>query len=426
MKKLLILFGIILSVGLNAQIPGEPNASGVIEAGPPYWVTGVTQGDGELKLQFTYLNERGDSTKLIFNYEDSTINALQYIDWSLIDGWEYMEGREGWNDVDKTLEFGLDRGSVLQIGQEFVMRATNKSGSDILDGAVVRIDSAQGNRPTITLVSDTSAAAILTLGVATQDIDDDDIGYVTLLGLVRGYDTRPFDPGDPLWLGTTPGSLTNVRPDAPNTAISLGVSLNSTEDGIIAVRPVVVQRLSWLSDVGARDNQADNDLLTWDADSAEWKARDSIVIRVLDYEPPHGAYSFADSTSTPDLTQNVWAKITNGDNDLYTAIDEDGITMVGDTITIITPGDYMLWANLSFNGNSQDVYHCAFYKNNVITAFEMHRKTANNDTGNMALSALFDDLAIGDDISIFIRNTANNNDPTFISSQITVLMIHPR
>lgn len=153
---------------------------------------------------------------------------------------------------------------------------------------------------------------------------------------------------------------------------------------------------------------------------------DSAVIVVLDYEPPHGAYAFADSTAILDLTQNTWAKITNVANDLYTAVDADGLTLVGDSITIITPGDYMMWVNMSFNGNAQDVYHCAVYKNGVVTPMEMHRKTANNDTGNMGMSGLVDNLVAGDDFSLYIQNTANNNDPTFISSQITILMIHPR
>ncbi len=362
----------------------------------------------------------------VFNIGDSSIRNLQFIDWSLTDGWEYKEGREGWNDEDKTLEFGLDQGSVLQIGQEFVMRSTNKSGSNILDGAVVYVDSAQGNRPTIALASDTSLTALLTLGVATQDIDDDATGYVTLIGLVRGYDTRPFDPGDVLWLGTTPGSLTNVRPDAPNTAVTLGVTLNSTEDGIIAVRPVVVQRLSWLSDVGARDTQADNDILTWDEDSLEWKARDSLKIRVLDYSPPHGSMAFADSAAVIPLSINVWGKVTNGNNDLFTIIDQDDLISAGDSITVTIPGDYVIWWSLSFNGGPSDVYHAAVYKNFAITPFEMHRKTANNDTGNMALNGYLDNLAIGDDISFYIRNTGDNDDPTLISSQVTIFMLHPR
>lgn len=430
MKQLLILLALIPVMAFG-QIPGEPNASGVITPGPPDWATGADPGDGELKLQLDYLNDRTDSSKLLFNYEDSSA-ILKYIDWELTDGWSYQEGREGWNDVDKTLEFGLDQGSVLQIGQEFVMRATNKTGVLIPDGAVVYVDSAQGNRPTIALASDTSLTAILTLGVATQDIEDNTVGYVTLVGLVRGYDTRAFDPGDVLWLGTIPGSLVNVRPDAPNTAVTLGVALNSTEDGIIAVRPVVVQRLSWLSDVDARGNQTSWDLLYWNTDSLEWELSDgvieadSIVTRVLDYEPPHGSMAFADSTATLDLTQNTWAKITNVSNDLYTVVDADGLTIAGDTITIVTAGDYLLWLGISFNGNAQDIYHCAVYKNGVVTPFEMHRKTANNDTGSMSLNAYLDNLSAGDDISVYIQNTANNNDPTFISSQITVFMLHPR
>lgn len=221
------------------------------------------------------------SLEKIFSINDSSISDLKYIDYKLTDGWSMQEGRSGWNDEDKTLEIGLDQGSVLQIGQEIHVRATNKSGVDITDGAVVYVDSAQGNRPTIMLASDTSVYALLTLGVATQDIDDNDIGYVTIVGLVRGYDTRGFDPGDVLWLGTTPGSLVNVRPSAPNTAVTLGVALNSTEDGIIAVRPVVVQRLSWLSDVAARGTQTTNDMLVWD--DSMWIARDSIATDAITY-----------------------------------------------------------------------------------------------------------------------------------------------
>lgn len=153
---------------------------------------------------------------------------------------------------------------------------------------------------------------------------------------------------------------------------------------------------------------------------------DSMFTRVLDYEPPHGTFAFADSAYILDLTSSTWAKITNLNNDLYTVIDDDGVTLAGDTMSIVTPGDYMLWVSISFDGNQQDVYHCAIYKNSVITPFEMHRKTATNDTGNMSMSALLDELVVGDDISIYIQNTANNNDPTFISSQFMIYMIHPR
>ncbi len=72
MKKLLILFGIILSIGLSAQIPGNPDASGVITPGPPDYVTGAVPGDGELKLQLGYLNSRTDSLTSFIDPSDST------------------------------------------------------------------------------------------------------------------------------------------------------------------------------------------------------------------------------------------------------------------------------------------------------------------------------------------------------------------
>ena len=115
---------------------------------------------------------------------------------------------------------------------------------------------------------------------------------------------------------------------------------------------------------------------------------DSAVIVVLDYSPPHGSMAFADSAAVIPLAVNVWSKVTNGNNDLFTIIDADDLTFDGDTITITIAGDYVIWWSLSFNGGPSDVYHAAVYKNTTITPFEMHRKTANNDTGNMVSTVI--------------------------------------
>ena len=70
MKKLFILLALIPAL-LIGQIPGEPDASGTIQPGPP-WVTGAVPGDGELKLQLDYLNSRSDSLQtgvlIVTNY----------------------------------------------------------------------------------------------------------------------------------------------------------------------------------------------------------------------------------------------------------------------------------------------------------------------------------------------------------------------
>ena len=77
------------------------------------------------------------SLEKIFGIGDSSIAALKYIDFDLEDGWTQQEGRTGWNDDDKTLEVGLDAGSVLQMGQEIHLRATNQTGSLIENGSPI-------------------------------------------------------------------------------------------------------------------------------------------------------------------------------------------------------------------------------------------------------------------------------------------------
>jgi hypothetical protein len=422
MKNIIILLALIPAL-LIGQIPGDPDASGVVDPGPP-WVTGSNSGDGEIIQQLEYIQGVLDSIKSVFNYEDSTISALRYLDWDLEDGWSQQEGRTGWDDDDKTLGTGLDRGSVLQHGQENLIRAVNQTGVTITNGQLVYVSGGIGSRAIIALADKRNAAtAFTTIGMATQDIPDNTTGHVVTFGLGRDIDTEDFPDG----------LYTDVRPIAPDITVVVGIVFRShATEGVIGVRIIPVFRLAWLSDVRAQGSQTHWDILYWNNDSSRWELNDgvlvvdSVVTRVLDYEPPHGALAFADSTATIDLTQNEWLKVTNGNNDLYTVVDNDGITMDGDSITIVTPGDYMLWVGLSFDGNVQDVYHCAIYKNGAVTPFEMHRKTANNDTGNMSMSVLLDNLVIGDGLSLYIRNTGNNNDPVFISSQITILMIHPR
>lgn len=88
MKKLLIIFGIILSVALNAQIPGTPDANGTITAGPPYEATGISTGGGEMELQLNYLDSRIDSVHvneeihMFVYFGDSTISKSYTTSWA--------------------------------------------------------------------------------------------------------------------------------------------------------------------------------------------------------------------------------------------------------------------------------------------------------------------------------------------------------
>ena len=87
----------------------------------------------------------------VFNANDDV--NVKYIDFDLLYTDGNYEGRLQWNNEDGTLEYGLAGGNVnLQIGQEIVVRVTNKTGTDIPDGSAVYVSGAQGQRPTIVLL----------------------------------------------------------------------------------------------------------------------------------------------------------------------------------------------------------------------------------------------------------------------------------
>jgi len=168
---------------------------------------------------------------------DYTFDYLK-LNTSFVDGVE--EGRIQWNSDDGTLEVGMPGGDVsLQIGQEMLFLATNKTGLTIPDGTPVAINGAQGSRPTITPADASDIDTAIVCGVTTEDIANNMSGYVTAYGLVRDIDTSAFVAGDRLYLSdTTPGDLTTTAPDPPNEQICVGIVIfSNASEGIILAAP---------------------------------------------------------------------------------------------------------------------------------------------------------------------------------------------
>ena len=80
-------------------------------------------------------------------------------------------GELSWNNQEKTLDLVTGADTTIQVGQELVLYALNKSGATIPNGSVVSIGGSQGNKPTIVLAqADTVANARRTIGVTTESI----------------------------------------------------------------------------------------------------------------------------------------------------------------------------------------------------------------------------------------------------------------
>jgi hypothetical protein len=100
-----------------------------------------------------------------------------------------------WNDSDGTVDLGLKGGNVtLQVGQEQVLRVVNKTATniDLLEAnyQAVRVTGAQGQRLKVDLaqaINDTVSAE--TIGLVTETINNNQEGFITTSGLVRGINT---------------------------------------------------------------------------------------------------------------------------------------------------------------------------------------------------------------------------------------------
>lgn len=149
-----------------------------------------------------------------------------------------LPGTIAWNDSDGTADLRLKGGNVmLQIGQEMVARVVNKTGANLLESQyrAVRIrkvseGGAQGQRLAVVLAqANNELGSTDMIGIVTESISDNQEGFITTFGTVRGIDTtgtlqgEVWADGDILFLSpTVPGGLTKVKPSAPNHLVIMG------------------------------------------------------------------------------------------------------------------------------------------------------------------------------------------------------------
>jgi hypothetical protein len=209
---------------------------------------GGTPGGSNTQIQFNNNGAFSGSSALTFNsasnaltltgsllLSQSYISKVDYIDFDTIASNTAAIARLKWNDTDGTLDLGLKGGNVtLQVGQESLVRVVNKTATNITlleaNYQAVRLTGAQGQRLKVDLAQATNdGLSAETLGLVTETIANNQEGFVTTNGLVRGIDTRgtlqgeSWADGDILYLSpTTAGNVTNIKPVAPNHLVIIG------------------------------------------------------------------------------------------------------------------------------------------------------------------------------------------------------------
>jgi len=191
-------------------------------------------------------------------------------------------GKLKWNTADGTMDIGLMGGNVvLQVGQEQVARVLNNSGTNFTEAGyqAVKITSAQGQRLAVGLAqANNEANSKDTLGLVTENISNNQEGFVTTSGLVRQIDTtgdlqtEVWVDGDTLYLSpTVPGRITKVKPLAPNQTVIMGFVVYAHKNqGKIFVKVDNGYEISELHDVRIT-SVANNNILKYNSSLAVWE-----------------------------------------------------------------------------------------------------------------------------------------------------------
>jgi len=156
-------------------------------------------------------------------------------------------GTLSWNATEETLDLGMGRDVIQQIGLETFARVENNTGSTLAKGTVVGF-AGVGTNNTLRVskyLADGATPTLYILGVMAHDLPDNGtVGYCTVWGHIKGINTSSFAAGDILYSSpTTAGAFTKTKPTAPDNVVPVAAVLKvGTTDGEIFVRPTVEQQ----------------------------------------------------------------------------------------------------------------------------------------------------------------------------------------
>lgn len=255
--------------GYALSVTGDTNFLGDV------YVNGDLYYDGSVSITGSTIIENGLTANTIYT---------DYIDFNTnySGNPQQVIGRLNWSIDDGTLEIGMGGvGEVTQqIGLEQFFLVKNQSGSQLDKGKVIRASGTLGNSSRILadyMIADNTIPYYFTLGIATQDIDNGDDGYITKFGLIRGVNTtgslysETWVDGDILYLSPTIlGGLTKFEPNEPNLKIQMALVIKANANGSMFVRPDLGSRLEDLHDLQT-SGATNGDLISFDSLDSIWK-----------------------------------------------------------------------------------------------------------------------------------------------------------
>lgn len=166
----------------------------------------------------------------------------------------------------------IDQPTAIVASTEFLLQTVyNGSGATINKGEAVCIAGAEGSTIVVGKAIANSIHDSEVIGVALDNILNNEYGSVVIHGIIDALDTNSFSEGDRLYLSTTSyGQITNIEPSAPNHSILIGYCVKKdAADGAIYVDVNTGGHLNGLHDVSL-NLPSSGDFLFFDNDGI-WK-----------------------------------------------------------------------------------------------------------------------------------------------------------
>jgi hypothetical protein len=284
------------------------------------------------------------------------------------------------------------------------VQVTNRTGSTITAGSVVRIVGYQGGNMTVALASNSAEIdSAGTLGIVVADIPNNGVGFVQYNGTITNQNTAAFSEGAMLFLGSTPGTLTATKPDAPAHAVRIGwVRSVNANNGSIYIKVDNGYELDELHNVLISGTIANNSLLQYNSATGVWRNVTQPTFGMTIIDGNLQAYGALTTSEWNNGTSNV--RIASGGNIGFSIngtgnivnVIANGITTTGNVSAGAIKTDNLLYANgvqWPTGGSSYtntDVVNLlsAFGSNTIsttgnITAGNVTAASLNSGTGNI-------------------------------------------
>jgi len=195
---------------------GEPNPGYAPYVGSPYWqILAISEVD-----LTDYLTTA--SAAAIYHTTASATASVAYLEELISQLFDSISPSSASATASRITAYVKNGNTPLAIGTPVYI--TGSDGTNIIVG------------PSSNLAESTSSK---TFGFTQTALDANQHGYIVLQGELEGLNTNSANEGDPIWLGSTPGTviygLAN-KPSAPNHLVYLGVvSRKNANNGEIFV-----------------------------------------------------------------------------------------------------------------------------------------------------------------------------------------------